>query len=201
VKNLFYLILLLPLVSCDLHLELSQPDDVFIIPEGQHSSTSFFRGFDGNSMTFEAKFNQTAVYKTVDPANQADINKLMGFSACGSFHHENSARFGWRWYNNELEILAYAYINGVRVHKLITSVPLDTYVTYEITRKTNGYYFKVGETTIQIMAAANECAGSEDYILWPYFGGDETAPHKVEIYIQSIKQHEKEDSEEFRNEG
>lgn len=175
-------------MSCDLHIEVSKPDDLFIIPEGKHTSTSSFRGFDNDSLAFEAKFNNTAIYSTVDPANQADINKLMGFSTCGSFHHDNSARFGWRWYNNSLEIMAYAYVNGVRVHKFITTVPLNTHVKYEIIRKTNGYYFKVGETAVQIMAAANNCSGTANYLLWPYFGGDEPAPHKVEIHIQSLKQ-------------
>lgn len=201
-KNIFYLILLLLFVSCDLHVEISKPDKLFIIPEGQHSSTNAaFRGFNGNKLTFQAKFNQTAIYSTVDPANQADINKLMGFSACGSFHHENSARFGWRWHNNSLEILAYTYINEVRIHKFITTVPLNEFVDYEIKQKKNGYIFKVGDTATEIMDALNDCSERANYILWPYFGGNETAPHNVEIYIQSVKQQKRDDSKKTKNGG
>ena len=70
--------------------------DSYVIEEGDHSSTSKVTLITATEMTFEAVFDDSAIYETVSESNQADINKLMGFSDCTSHHHSNSARFGWR---------------------------------------------------------------------------------------------------------
>ena len=48
--------------------------------------------------------------------NYDQVNKLYGFSE--GFHHWNSARTGWRCVDGEnIELLAYSYINGKRIIK------------------------------------------------------------------------------------
>ena len=191
-KNFFAAaIVIFLLASCDYDLSsvsVSQSDS-YIIKEGSHSSTFSFKGFDGSALTFEAMFDESVIYKTKEPSNQADVNKLLGFSDCGVNHHENSARLGWRWYNDRLEILAYVYNNKKRIIEYLTSVPLGEFVNYEISKTRDGYVFRVGDITKPVSADFSNCSASGNYYLWPYFGGDETAPQQIEITIQEIKEH------------
>lgn len=70
----------------------------FLIKKGAHSSKPDpFTFTKKSSVRFSAVFDSSCIYKTVDPSNQADINKLYGFSDCGEHHLTNSARIGWRW--------------------------------------------------------------------------------------------------------
>jgi len=85
------------------------------IPAGGHDSVPSISGFTSvTEVAYRITFDNSAIYTTQDPANQADINKLFGLSDCSSHHQTNSGRFGWRWYSNQLEIHAYNYVSGVR---------------------------------------------------------------------------------------
>jgi hypothetical protein len=189
-KYIFTAAIIILLASCNYDLEfMGEQDDLYVIEQGQHNSINSFKGFEGNTLSFEAKFNESAYYTTKSPSNQADINKLLGFSDCGVDHHENSARFGWRWYNDRLEILAYVYNNGNRIMEYITSVPQDEFIFYEISKTSNGYRFRVADTVTDIPADFNNCTEGANYYLWPYFGGNETAPQDISIMIQQVKEH------------
>jgi hypothetical protein len=159
--------------------------DEYIIEEGTHSSTSSFSLVTGSSMVFEAAFDPSAVYETVDPSNQADINKLMGFSDCSGHHHSNSARFGWRWYDDELQIHAYTYADGTRSYELLGSVAIDAVETYRIEIDADRYLFTFDGTTTEMDRGCSG-AGFASYQLYPYFGGDETAPHDITILVDEL---------------
>lgn len=169
-----------------MQIELQEPADLFVIPEGKHTSNRPFRGFDGTTLKFDAKFHTCAKYQCVEPKNQADINKLMGFSSCGTHHHENSARMGWRWYNDQLEIFAYVYDNKERIEEFITAVPLDEYNHFQIQRNQQGYLFTVNDVEKQIVTSSS-CSSTANYMLWPYFGGDETAPHDITLKVDVLE--------------
>lgn len=138
-----------------------------------------------NQIRFNAVFDSSCIYSTVDPNNQADINKLYGFSDCNSQHLINSARIGWRWYNNTLQLLAFVHKDGViQPDLLITTLPVGTVANCRITCKPSVYEFEVNGIIVQ---APRGCSGSYTrYRLYPYFGGDETAPHDVKILIQNL---------------
>jgi hypothetical protein len=139
------------------------------------------------SMKFTVKFDNSAVYSTIDPANQADINKLYGFSDNDGHHHQFSARFGWRWYNNKLNLQAYIYNNGVRDYKDIGDIDLNKEYLCEIRVVGNQYQFflnSVLKVTMPRNAVGTEGSG---YQLFPYFGGDELAPHEIKIQIRDEK--------------
>ena len=166
------------------------PDTVFVqqfvIPEGGHySSRSSFEKLEADEIHFTALFDSTAVYQTSDPDNQGDINKLYGLSDCNGFHQKNSARFGWRWFNQRLEIFAYTYLNGVRNFKYIAPATLNTYHDYRITFEDERYVFSLDNITVELpRSCAKEASG---YLLFPYFGGDESAPHDIRIEIRPEK--------------
>jgi hypothetical protein len=176
--------------------ELTAPGDVdkltekdnavkYIITSGKHDAdkASFVR-VTTDTIRFRVKFDSTAIYKTITPNNQADINKLYGVSDCGTFHHMNSARFGWRWYHEKLEILAYTYSNGVRKYALLGAVDLNTYHHYEIVFTENQYIFSLNDVTAKLPRHCSDKA--RGYKLFPYFGGNETAPHDVAIWIEDL---------------
>lgn len=156
----------------------------YIIKQGQHSSTHSVSKATIAHLKFKATFDSSAIYTTVDKSNQGDINKLYGISDCNSPHHENSARFGWRWMDDNLEIYAYTYINGERNFKYITSVSFDKEFTYELNLAPEQYVFTVNGVTVTM---ERHCAGTASgYRLYPYFGGDETAPHDITIHIDDL---------------
>ncbi|ELR72459.1 hypothetical protein C900_01542 [Fulvivirga imtechensis AK7] len=176
----------LTFTACD--IQIDSPFDldgekVYIIKEGAHESNRTPKPFDKKAMSFAAKFDKSAIYETQIEENQADINKLLGFSDCNNHHQDNSARFGWRWYNEQLEIHAYCYVNGNRTIKYITSVSLDQMNDYKIEIVDNKYVFTVNNTVrVEVNKNAN-CSGGINYMLFPYFGGDETAPHDISVTV------------------
>jgi hypothetical protein len=156
----------------------------YLIEKGEQRATFGFDIVSTSTFKFKCKFDKSAQYKTQNPENQADINKLYGFSDCYSSHQENSARFGWRWYQNKLEIHAYCYVNGERVSEFISAIEPEKIYAYEIERTDKSYIFKLGSVIKEIKRG---CQGqSLGYKLYPFFGGDETAPQKIKILIEDI---------------
>ncbi|HEY4650008.1 MAG TPA: hypothetical protein VIG72_01285, partial [Pontibacter sp.] len=154
------------------------------IKNGEHSAGAPFLARQTDILTFEATFDASAIYQTIDRSNQGDINKLYGLADCRTDHHSNSARFGWRWYNNQLEIHAYTYLNKVRQSELIGVVELNKTYTYRIDLQGNKYIFRLNGTTVEM---PRHCTGlAEGYQLYPYFGGDEVAPHDISIAIREL---------------
>ncbi|MFC6999613.1 hypothetical protein [Rufibacter roseus] len=164
---------------------VTQEETQYTIKSGAHETTNPFKPLKTNKIKFSVKFDKTAKYSTKDPNNQADINKLYGMADCNSFHHTNSARFGWRWYQGKLELHAYSYANGVNSSKLVSAVDLDKWYTCEIKLEDNKYVFQVGNQKVE---QPRGCDGEGvGYQLYPYFGGDETAPHEINILIKNEK--------------
>jgi hypothetical protein len=170
-----HLIILFILVAC-------KGAVTYIIPQGEHTSGTHAALFSKRNMKFSATFDNSAIYTSADPTNQLDINKLYGFSDCNSEHQTNSARFGWRWNQNQLQIHAYVYTDSVRSEKFITAISLNQTYQYEILTSGNEYQFSINGLSVKMPRG---CDNDSDirYKLFPYFGGDEVAPHKISITI------------------
>lgn len=123
------------------------------------------------------------MYETETVENQHDINKLMGFSDCNALHHDNSARFGWRWLDGNLEIHAYVYNNGERHSEYIGRVELNISYRYELAIHGDYYVFNLEGAEPVFMERTSNCNKGFYYMLFPYFGGNETAPHEMLIKI------------------
>lgn len=156
----------------------------YVIRRGGHSSGSGMKTASTDTLHFRVMFDSSAVYQARDPQNQDDINKLYGLSDCGSFHQTNSARFGWRWYNDRLEILAYCYYNGSRKWSFIGEAALNVFHEGRIAFTDEAYVFRINGNSVEMPRA---CDGVRSgYLLYPYFGGDETAPHDVRVWIETL---------------
>lgn len=179
------LFVLLLIVGCN---ETPTLDDagfeIFTIPAGQHSSISRNEAFTGSGIDITAIFDESAIYSLEVTSDQADINKLIGFSDCTQHHQSESARIGWRWYEDELQILAYAYLEGVLHFELMGSIPLNTEIDMSIRATSNTYDFSGTGLQSVSLTRTSDCEVGENYWLWPYFGGDQVAPNDVEIRIK-----------------
>lgn len=151
----------------------------------QNSSKSAFKAVSVDSMVFEVLFDSTAIYTTQHRENQGDINKLYGFSDCSSFHHSNSARFGWRYHKQGLELFAYTYAGGKRSFVSMGSININQKYTCTIVAKKGQYVFYLDNRKETPMERG--CNSGLQFRLYPYFGGNESAPHNMNIWIKDIR--------------
>jgi hypothetical protein len=157
----------------------------YTILTGEHHATLTYEATELEHMKFKALFDSSAIYQTTDPVNQADINKLYGVSDCNSYHHTNSARFGWRWYEEKLEIWAYCYENGERKSAFVDTVSLNQFHEYKISFEKNKYVFQLNNKVVEMPRMCEDKALG--YKLFPYFGGDEAAPKNISIWIEELQ--------------
>lgn len=138
-----------------------------------------------NAINFMVKFDSSAIYNTTDPSNQDDINKLYGFSDNNAQHHQYSARIGWRWSNNALRLFGYTYNEGIVDSKELAPVDIGKENLCSIKITSQHYIFSINGMTDSLRRKSTT-AKAEGYKLYPYFGGDETAPHKITILIKDL---------------
>lgn len=155
---------------------------VFTIKENRHRSTTAYNTTKTNHLTFKAIFDSSAIYHTDDPVNQYDVNKLYGLSDCGCDHSYYSMRLGWRWLNDSLEVLWFKHMHGIFTFDKITTINLNQPYDYSITFTDSSYIICVGNLCEE---TKRSCDGTyRKYYLYPYFGGDEKAPHDIKIRIK-----------------
>jgi hypothetical protein len=120
---------------------------------------------------------------------QEQINKLVGYNlSLFKHHHKNSLRIGWRIAldGEAIEILSYSYINGIRHTSHIKYIHISqndiAYCDIEMcTNKTQHIIIVDGIwTEIPIPTGT---AGRFGWVLQPYFGGHNVAPHDIEITL------------------
>lgn len=164
---------------------------VYLIKKGNHkseSSLSLFPttlkvGLAPKTIRLSAMFCDGCDYDN-DIVGDS-INKLYGVSY-GFDHHYRSVRIGWRSnYNLKvIELFIYAYINGKRYIKYLTSV--NQYDEFYITMFHGGgkciIEFKDSESR-RVTDSVKIDKGWINWKLFPYFGGKKPAPHNVKILI------------------
>jgi hypothetical protein len=152
----------------------------------QYCDKSTFEKVEYEELKFTVKFDSSAIYKTVDTTNQSDINKLFGFSDNNTQHHEFSARFGWCWSpKNGLCLFGYIYNNSVRRSKLLGAISIGEPHNCSIKVTPTSYIFTL-DGVAETMPRASITLKGSGYKLFPYFGGDEVAPHDIKILIKEL---------------
>lgn len=188
-RNIIYLIITLLFFSaCTKSKNKKDMSDGYIsylIKKGEHYSNNntLTNLINLDTLKCLVIFNNSCIYKNIDSANQYDINKLIGFSDCGSLHQENSARFGWNWLNGSIHLYAYCYNNGERKYMFLDTIELNKPYYLKMYLDSSSYYFYLKDKryTMSRFCSDNKING---YQLFPYFGGDETAPHDIQIKIK-----------------
>jgi len=159
----------------------------YIVKEGTHfSKGKTLDELTSSVLTYDVIFNETAIY-SIGSVNQFDVNKLFGFSDCNNNHQVNSARFGWRWNNNQLEILSYTYVNGIRDFELLSVIELNKSYRFSIQLTESNYFFKIDDVLeATSFERGGACSKGFYYMLFPYFGGDIVAPHDISVFMKRI---------------
>ena len=158
----------------------------YSISKGAHyCDKTTIKTFTGDHISFNVIFDSTAIYSIEESGNQHDINKLYGFTE-GFDNHVNSARIGWRWNNNALRLYAYGYAAGKRSFEEISSVAIGATITVTIGISADKYLFSVDGKKATLPRASTDSIVS-GYWQYPYFGGDEVAPHDISIYILDLE--------------
>ena len=156
-----------------------------IVKGGHYSDGNNFQLLHLPELRFEVNFDNSAIYRTEIAENQYDINKLYGFADCETAHHENSARFGWRWNGHAVELHAYCYNASKRNILFLESIPVGKAIELAIGIRPNEYIFEIAGRKYPI---SRHCSTTQitGYKLYPYFGGDEVAPHDITISIRDL---------------
>lgn len=104
--------------------------------------------------------------------NQKDANKIFGISD-SYYHRIDSIRIGFRYINNNIELLAYYYNKGKHYTEKIDNIQSYKDYNVEIYISKKSYHIKYN---------SNEYIYSRTskwffirYLLFPYFGGEEKA--------------------------
>ena len=159
----------------------------YIILEGEHYSTHSVKVYTGKTaLPFTVNFDESCRYD-LGSIDQLDVNKLAGVSFGN--HEINSIRIGWAYNLNTLkmDLFAYCYENGTRIIHSIGNCNLSENVSIklELNFKNNSYKISLNESAIQEFPY-NYPALKAGYYLFPYFGGNNPAPHDMIIYLDGI---------------
>ncbi len=84
-----------------------------------------------------------------------------------------------------LHLFGYIYNNGVRSSKELGKVAIGTENSCSIRVSDSSYVFTLNGNS-QTMRRASKTVKAEGYKLFPYFGGDELAPHTIRIWIKEL---------------
>lgn len=131
---------------------------------------------------FNCKYN-------LNDDDQFDVNKLFGVSF--GWVHKESARFGWRFdpKSNLFHLYAYYYIKGIPEFKLIASCVATKKYTCILAIENSYYCFYVLNEKDQQVAVEpihNFHSRKFAFLLGPFFGGNNPAPHKMTLEINKI---------------
>ena len=158
----------------------------YTIKKGEnYSDASSYAATSYSELNFIAKFDSSAIYSNVIAENQYDINKLYGFADNNSTHQQFSARIGWRWSDKALRLFGYVYNDGIRSSKELGIVAIGTENSCSIKVNAKTYVFSLNGK-IDSLSRTSTTAKAIGYKLYPYFGGDETAPHMINIWIKEL---------------
>jgi hypothetical protein len=158
----------------------------YLIPANQHYATdNGLKLVNAKVMHFQALFDSSCIYTSRVAENVYDINKLYGFSDCGTLHHNNSARVGWLWNGKAIELYAYTYADSARSSLLLGTVAIGAPANISMSVQPHQYLFSYNGSTSSLPRSCTSDS-IQGYQLYPYFGGDETAPHDIHIYIKDL---------------
>lgn len=158
----------------------------YVIKKGKHRSCFKFKPvIIDSAMSFTVKFNYSAQYKTVDPVNQWDINKLWGFSEYLFSPHRDSARIGWNWREGQLYLRPYSYMGGkTMIDPPEIPVEIDKEIECLIILQEDQYVFYINDQRV-IMPRTKGPTSIMGVQLYPFFGGSEVSPQTISIQIKA----------------
>lgn len=181
------------------------------IPAGKHYSRPFRLGlyYNKKSFSWKVRFTDSCRYD-LKSDDQFDTNKLCGvgyllgwhhMKADGGkwmlgpipwIHHNDSARFGWRYWPklDRIELMAYCYVNGYRVIQNLDFCEIGKLYHLQLNVAEWDYIFNVIDPVFEKSIGGVSIPKVHDkklaYGLWPYVGGTSTFDHDTIIELTKI---------------
>jgi len=164
---------------------------VFLIKRNNHFSNQNLHkilnclNFE-KGISYSVRFDDSCVYQ-LQEGEQDDINKLFGYSL-GFDHHQNSARFGWFYKEGKIHLFSYVYDLGERKYDFLCKIELNKSYSLSIFAFRDYWEFDVcsSERINSIFQVRRKSRFRVGYKLWPYFGGNNPAPHDIKIEMNRI---------------
>ena len=195
----FILLVLIAMLSTISRAILYLPYGNYTIPEGSHYSIYnnsvvrprifSLKNKENKWLKFTAVINRPGYYLH---RNKGQINKLFGYSThLFKHHHKGSVRLGWKFEITDkpyVVMYAYWYTKGgqrniVEITRIVTN-KRDFSVDVEMCTTTTQHIFNINGDFFAVEHYDNP--SNYGWILMPYFGGQEPAPHDFNIAIQNI---------------
>ena len=150
-----------------------------IIRKGCHACLHGFR-FKKKHIKFDFFVDDSWYY---EPVNQG-VNKILGLSN-GIFHMKHSIRLGWMCEDGEIVLYAYAHVGKTDNHiaKKICMVEKGWH-SCKIWIHGSFYHIQVDGVGTTVTDKFNS---KIHYLLYPFFGGRDNAPHDVRFLINISK--------------
>jgi hypothetical protein len=172
-------------------------NNIVTIKKGTHAPLRFPKFVKREDpLRFRVMFTPSCRY-TLDNGDQNDVNKLFGIGYY-PWHRVNSVRFGWRYDPkvDMIEILCYFRAKGKIKFFPMCFVKCDHWYQMEIYRTEFGletYKFTIDGGNIPghgqyyfTKSFLFRPSPRFGYLLRPYFGGNQTAPHDMTIHMERL---------------
>lgn len=133
-------------------------------------------------------FDESCLYELDGPDNH-DINKLFGIGFGN--HMRNSARFGWTCNKDRIVVHAYCHNDGkTESSSMLTCLPNEPVeLSLTVSKKEFNFFAqkRSGESSEGSFLRKRSFWDFIAYRLFPYFGGNQTAPHSMKMEIINIE--------------
>jgi hypothetical protein len=179
---------------------------IYKIPKGGHRPfwPQWGFWFHQKAFTWDVCFQESCRYD-VGSVDQGDYNKLCGVGFL-PHHHDDSARFGWRFLKEKgtIELAGYCYVNGVRQVTVIGECEIDITYRIQLICTSEMYMFSMHERAADGSLISHRFiwasipttnARKFKYRLGLYFGGhneklgkDTPAPHDIYVGLLKLKE-------------
>ena len=177
-----------------MHLKFEHMMKSYLIKQGNHyCNVSIFErifsvGYKMKRIFFKFKFHPECWWTPARNSDDNDLNKLYGLSFGLNSDHSDSVRLAWKPdFNVSGKIDIYGYIydklaDSQHLSQYITSVQTGEDCLANIASNGDKYEFRVNTVNAE-MANTHPDPGL-CFRLFPYFGGNNTAPHDMTIEIE-----------------
>lgn len=164
----------------------------YTIIEGGHYSAHLPKFYwNKKRLVFDFLFSENCLY-TLPTEDSYDVNKLYGLSF--GHHMNNSWRLGFNCEKNDgtIQLFSYSHINKKVISEFLFSInPLSHYTACCVfDRLANKIWFNIkGENSLfyeKCISFNFNNASKFSYLLFPYFGGNQTTPNDMDIYINHL---------------
>lgn len=154
----------------------------YTIKKGRHYSNHLPKLVYGmRNLSTSVKFHSDCWFPLSQPDDYA-INKLVGWSM--GYHHTSSIRCGWRpaGIPGYIDLFFYTYCQGYRHDEYFTTIECDKeFLLFMLISSDGDITFSASGKSVTLKGP---CIGKKlGYLLFPYFGGKNTAPHDIHIDI------------------